>query len=422
TGLLIMAHASLGQTADPLPEKDPSATLSGFSEIAATSPVGSVLAFPAERAPVGYLLCDGRTVSSTDYPELYAVLGTTYGGSASQFRLPDYRGYFLRGWDIDRSDELNRAPNDPDRTLRTNRGDGTTGNYIGTRQTYEIQSHSHGYTDKYWRYGGSGVRELVQHWNSQYAQDTKNTAREGGNETRPKNIAVAYFIKATSHEVIAGNLAVGTNVLNLNERLRVSGKAVLDSTEIAHAAILGNTGISGDLSLAQNLEVTGDLTYSDTQLAFKSDYATVMTLLEEGRVGIGTPSPEHALQVKGTIDGEVITGAKVMADTLVSKTLVVDGLIRAIEFEMTPEVWPDYVFDETYDLRPLEEVEAFIARHHHLPNVPSQEEVRTNGLRQNAFNVALLEKVEELTLYVVQLHREKEALKETLAEIKRSKK
>ena len=64
--------------------------------------------------------------------------------------------------------------------------------------------------------------------------------------------------------------------------------------------------------------------------------------------------------------------------------------------------WPDYVFEEDYTLRPLSEVEAFIAANNHLPDVPSQTEIETNGAELGEMNRILLQKIEELTLYIIE--------------------
>lgn len=66
---------------------------------------------------------------------------------------------------------------------------------------------------------------------------------------------------------------------------------------------------------------------------------------------------------------------------------------------------PDYVFGPDYELRPMVELRAFIAKHGHLPNVPSSEELRTHGLNHGEFQMRLLEKIEELTLYTLQQQR-----------------
>jgi hypothetical protein len=64
--------------------------------------------------------------------------------------------------------------------------------------------------------------------------------------------------------------------------------------------------------------------------------------------------------------------------------------------------WPDYVFNTTYRLRPLSEVEQYINEHHHLPEVVSAEEVQKNGLDISENQAALLKKIEELTLYMIE--------------------
>lgn len=60
-------------------------------------PPGTVIAYAGNNVPVGYMLCDGRSLNISDYPELYQAIGTIYGGSGSTFNLPDFRGMFLRG-------------------------------------------------------------------------------------------------------------------------------------------------------------------------------------------------------------------------------------------------------------------------------------------------------------------------------------
>jgi len=103
-----------------------------------------------------------------------------------------------------------------------------------------------------------------------------------------------------------------------------------------------------------------------------------------GRVGIGTFSPDATLAVKGTIHAE-----EVKVD------LSVPG--------------PDYVFEKDYNLMSLEEIKAFIEKNKHLPEVPSAKEMETNGVNLSEMNMILLKKVEELTLHVIELKKENEA-------------
>jgi hypothetical protein len=83
-----------------------------------------------------------------------------------------------------------------------------------------------------------------------------------------------------------------------------------------------------------------------------------------------------------------------------------DGSIRAREIKVDLEVIPDYVFKEDYNLMPLEEVKAFIEKNGHLPNVKSEAEFQEEGsISLTEMNLKLLEKVEELTLYLLQLEK-----------------
>ncbi|HXR82328.1 MAG TPA: hypothetical protein VN763_15490, partial [Saprospiraceae bacterium] len=73
--------------------------------------------------------------------------------------------------------------------------------------------------------------------------------------------------------------------------------------------------------------------------------------------------------------------------------------------------WPDYVFADEYQLQPLHELKSFIDANHHLPNIPKATEVAKDGFEVGEMNRKLLEKVEELTLYVIQLQEQIDQLK-----------
>jgi hypothetical protein len=103
--------------------------------------------------------------------------------------------------------------------------------------------------------------------------------------------------------------------------------------------------------------------------------------------------------------------------------LAVSGNLIAekVKVQLQPN-WPDYVFEPAYRLPSLKEVEAFIKKHKHLPDVPSAKEVETNGLDLGENQAVLLKKIEELTLYVIELKKENEKLKEdnrSIIEIKK---
>lgn len=145
--------------------------------------VGMVAAFPiaiTSAATKGWLLCDGASYATATYPDLFAAIGYAYGGSGANFNVPDYRGEFLRGTD-------SAAGRDPDAASRTDRGDGTTGDNVGTKQGDEFKSHNHLQGGSFAAgAGGQGVND--------FSGNTVATTLSGGNETRPRNVGVNYYI------------------------------------------------------------------------------------------------------------------------------------------------------------------------------------------------------------------------------------
>lgn len=148
-------------------------------------PPGSVIAFAGDTCPSGYTDADGSAVSRTvTYDDLFSAVGTRYGvgDGSTTFNLPNYHGYFLRG-----NDDSNSI--DPDAASRTDSGDGTTGDNVGTKQAdaFEAHVHSGGFSQYQTSSAGSGFPA--------YPGNTTNVGSTGGNETRPVNIAVLYCIK-----------------------------------------------------------------------------------------------------------------------------------------------------------------------------------------------------------------------------------
>ncbi len=88
--------------------------------------------------------------------------------------------------------------------------------------------------------------------------------------------------------------------------------------------------------------------------------------------------------------------------------LTVKGAIFAKKLTVTQVLWPDYVFDRDYKLRSLKDVESFINTNNHLPDVPSEREVKANGVNVGENQAVLLRKIEELTLYLIKQHKEQE--------------
>ncbi len=94
------------------------------------------------------------------------------------------------------------------------------------------------------------------------------------------------------------------------------------------------------------------------------------------------------------------------------------GKLTANEVNIKPGGWADFVFETNYRLRTLAETERFIKENKHLPEIPSAEEVNANGVDLGEMNVKLLQKVEELTLHLIQQQKELTLIKEELKVLK----
>lgn len=117
-----------------------------------------------------------------------------------------------------------------------------------------------------------------------------------------------------------------------------------------------------------------------------------VTIVNAGNVGIGTTNPQYLLSVNGTI------GTK---DVIVTNT-----------------GWSDFVFQPGYRLRPLSEVGAYIQANHHLPDIPSEAEVKEKGVSVGDMQSKLLAKVEELTLHMIQADERNNRLEEQNQELR----
>ncbi len=113
-------------------------------------------------------------------------------------------------------------------------------------------------------------------------------------------------------------------------------------------------------------------------------------------------------------NGNVLIGKTSQANP--AYRLDIAGSVRANEIVVNT-TGADYVFKEDYKRKSLREVESFIQENGHLPGIPSAEEMQESGMAVGELNTKLLEKIEELTLYVIELERENSALKEKLFKI-----
>jgi len=158
-----------------------------FSNSNYVDKVGSVIGWPTGTSPNGYLECDGAAINRTTYADLFAVISDYYGNGdgSTTFNIPDYRGKFLRGW-------AHGQVTDPDRATRTDRGDGTTGDFVGTEQPNELQTHNHGvnnavYQSPWYAAPGHSANPIIYY--------TTTGSDYIGAETRPLNVNIMYCIK-----------------------------------------------------------------------------------------------------------------------------------------------------------------------------------------------------------------------------------
>lgn len=159
-----------------------------------TVPVGGIIPFagPVANIPSGWLHCDGSLVSRTTYAALFAKIGTAWGTSgSSDFRVPDLRGYFLRGQDESQGVDSNAS-------LRTAKfAGGNTGDAVGTYQTDLVGSHTHGVTIALaGNSAATSTPPAASNGTTVGVNYTGNTAANTGAETRPKNASVVYIIRS----------------------------------------------------------------------------------------------------------------------------------------------------------------------------------------------------------------------------------
>jgi microcystin-dependent protein len=155
-------------------------------------PVGAIMHWPLAPPSVGveWLVCDGTSFLVADYPALHAYLGYTYGGAGLNFNVPDYRGNFLRMQD-------QGAGVDPQAGVRTNRGDGTTGDNPGTRQAQDVLATAIGaHTHLYLGVVGGGGLSGGGGFNGVMKPTGPAVGGGTGVETRPINVYTVIAIKA----------------------------------------------------------------------------------------------------------------------------------------------------------------------------------------------------------------------------------
>lgn len=143
--------------------------------IGTSVPAGTVSAFAGSIAPAGYLECNGSVLARADYAPLFTAIGDAFntgGETGAQFRLPDLRGEFVRGWDNGRGVDAGRA--------------------MASSQADDLKAHTHSLPSNSDQDGANG---FVEDASGTATPRTANTGSTGGAETRPRNVALMYVIK-----------------------------------------------------------------------------------------------------------------------------------------------------------------------------------------------------------------------------------
>jgi len=133
-------------------------------------------------------------------------------------------------------------------------------------------------------------------------------------------------------------------------------------------------------------------------------------------VGIGTTTPTAQLHVTGTA---VFGGIGLLPAT--GYKVSIDGKVICEELKVQLNTsWPDYVFNEGYLLPSLECLETLVRNNKHLPGIPSASDVKAQqGIELGDMQKRLLEKIEEVYLYLFQINKENKLLKAELTELKK---
>jgi microcystin-dependent protein len=161
-------------------------------------PIGSVITFAGSKEifetylDQRFIICDGRELSKFDYPELFSVIGTIWGGTGTpNFNIPNLLGRFLRGADFG-------SGIDPDSHKRIGGNGDVVGGVVGGYQEDAIQSHNHNTTVMIGDNNVDGVDSTTKR-SGEHHNEIKQTSvpinAKLSSETRPKNAAVLFLIR-----------------------------------------------------------------------------------------------------------------------------------------------------------------------------------------------------------------------------------
>ncbi|MCQ2199701.1 MAG: hypothetical protein MJZ19_08305 [Paludibacteraceae bacterium] len=193
-----------------------------------------------------------------------------------------------------------------------------------------------------------------------------------------------------------------------NEMFYVSANGTAAATALKLSVDAANHTYSPNLNISYNSTATdsnprGWIFNTSSYGGNRTVYPPVVFKTEEFVIKNGN------LKVEGKIScQDELKVASIDADNIITKDINVEMNNAA-----------DYVFDANYNLKSLSEVESYVNEHHHLPGIPSANEMAENGMSVAKMSNLLLEKVEELTLHMIQLEKENAQLKATVESLRK---
>jgi hypothetical protein len=223
-----------------------------------------------------------------------------------------------------------------------------------------------------------------------------------------QNTGIGAFALYGSGPTGNHNTALGYSALMNNQsssNTAVGAYSLYNSSYGDYNTVVGyNSGgglTSGDNNTIIGANVTGlNGTLSNTVIIADGSGNQRLYIDNTGKARIGDPS----LTMPGTYRLYVKEG------------ILTEKVVIAVA---NSAQWADYVFASDYKLMPLTEVAKFVGENHHLPNVPSANEIVTNGINLGQMDAKLLEKIEELTLYLIEQNAKNAALLNEIGELKR---
>ena len=272
---------------------DATATKSDFSTLVEKYqvPVGAIVPFQSATAPAGWLLCNGATIQKSVYPDLVKHLN---GGDedAVSANLPNLLGEFVRGW----SGNQNGAPD--------------AGRVLGSKQADDFKSHSHGLPTDHPYGSGQDMYSIVGSPGADEGMsEAHRTANFGGAETRPRNVALAYYIKAYGEVTDSASVDLNSVVSQYNNLVNADLLAAQKSSfeclkeETGYQKLEGGLIMQwGRVSVAYNQTITS----VDFPMTFPSSCLNVQSTVK------------HAAAVNGTwncyVCNQTTTGFEILGE------------------------------------------------------------------------------------------------------------